>query len=176
MIKVAQRTLVCIPPTPLVGIVLPPDDFPVWCKLEFLNTSGSTKDRIARFILGKAYRKGILRTDSVVVEASSGSTSIAMSMVCAQLGLRFLAPSLQNNQKIQGFSNSLTNLTFDIEDDQLVIKDLVPAMSMAPITYRLMVEKGKSQLTIRKTVIHQRNFTFTSSTLPLNRNWKYPTS
>ncbi|MEZ6139544.1 MAG: cysteine synthase family protein [Zavarzinella sp.] len=102
MIKVAQRTLVCIPPTPLVGIVLPPDDFPVWCKLEFLNTSGSTKDRIARFILGKAYRKGILRTDSVVVEASSGSTSIAMAMACAQLGLRFLAvmPEGVSNERV----------------------------------------------------------------------------
>ncbi len=32
----------------------------VWCKLEFLNPSGSTKDRIARYMLEKAWRQGTL--------------------------------------------------------------------------------------------------------------------
>lgn len=63
----------------------------VFCKLEFLNPSGSTKDRIAAHILGKAWKAGRLRRGDLVVEASSGSTSIAMAMVCAQLGLRFIA-------------------------------------------------------------------------------------
>jgi cysteine synthase A len=60
-------------------------------KLEFLNPSGSTKDRIARFILEKACREGRLNNDTTVIEASSGSTSIAMALVCAQLGVRFVA-------------------------------------------------------------------------------------
>jgi cysteine synthase A len=64
---------------------------PVWCKLEFLNPSGSTKDRIARFILEKAWRTGRLKCNDRVVEASSGSTSIALALACAQMGLRFLA-------------------------------------------------------------------------------------
>ena len=63
----------------------------IWCKLEFLNPSGSTKDRIAKFILEKAWRKGLLGPGERVVEASSGSTSIAMAQVCARLGLRFTA-------------------------------------------------------------------------------------
>jgi cysteine synthase A len=63
----------------------------VWCKLEFLNPSGSTKDRIARFILEKAWRTGRLKCSDRVVEASSGSTSIALALACAQMGLRFLA-------------------------------------------------------------------------------------
>lgn len=63
----------------------------IWCKLEFLNPSGSTKDRIAAHILGKAWRQGRVHAGDLVVEASSGSTSIAMAMVSAQLGLRFLA-------------------------------------------------------------------------------------
>ena len=33
---------------------------PIWCKLEFLNPSGSTKDRIARYMLEKAWRQGEL--------------------------------------------------------------------------------------------------------------------
>ena len=80
-----------IAPTPTIPLQLAPDDPVIWCKLEFLNPSGSTKDRIARFILEKAWREGRLTRDHLVVEASSGSTSIAMALACAQLGVRFLA-------------------------------------------------------------------------------------
>lgn len=75
----------------MVSVCLRAGDVPIWCKLEFLNPSGSTKDRIARYILGKAWRRGEIARGSRVVEASSGSTSIAMAMVSAQLGLRFTA-------------------------------------------------------------------------------------
>lgn len=78
-------------PTPLVPVRLDPAAPRVWCKLEFLNPSGSTKDRIARFILEKAWREGRLAPGDSVAEASSGSTSIAMALACAQLGLRFIA-------------------------------------------------------------------------------------
>jgi len=63
----------------------------VHCKLEFLNPSGSTKDRIARFILEKGWRERRIGPNTTVVEASSGSTSIALALACAQLGLRFVA-------------------------------------------------------------------------------------
>ena len=56
-----------------------------------MNPSGSTKDRIAAFILGKALRRGEIAPGGTVVEASSGSTSIAMALASAQLGLRFVA-------------------------------------------------------------------------------------
>jgi len=89
-------------PTPLVPVSLAPDDPAVWCKLEFLNPSGSTKDRIARHILGKAWREGRLQPNATVVEASSGSTSIAMALACAQLGLRFVAamPEGVSNERV----------------------------------------------------------------------------
>jgi cysteine synthase len=77
--------------TPLVPVQLDADAPVIWCKLEFLNPSGSTKDRIARYILEKALREGRLRQGMTVIEASSGSTSIAMALACAQLGLRFVA-------------------------------------------------------------------------------------
>ena len=79
-----------IPATPLVPVSL--DGGPViWCKLEFMNPSGSTKDRIARHILEKGWRSGKLEAGSTVVEASSGSTSIAFALACSQMGLRFVA-------------------------------------------------------------------------------------
>lgn len=77
--------------TPLVPVRLAPEGPCIWCKLEFLNPSGSTKDRIAGYILGKAWRQGVITPKSLVIEASSGSTSIAMALACAQLGVRFLA-------------------------------------------------------------------------------------
>jgi len=79
-----------IAPTPLVRIELDAGE-PVWCKLEFFNPSGSTKDRVARYILEHALNSGELRPGDLVIEASSGSTSIAMALACAQMGLRFRA-------------------------------------------------------------------------------------
>lgn len=89
-------------PTPLVPIQLDPGGPSVWCKLEFLNPSGSTKDRIARFILDKASAEGRIRPGQTVIEASSGSTSIAFALACAQRGLRFLAvmPEGVSNERV----------------------------------------------------------------------------
>ena len=78
-------------PTPLVPVRVDEAGPTIWCKLEFLNPSGSTKDRIASYILSKALRSGVVTSGGTVVEASSGSTSIAMALACAQLGLHFVA-------------------------------------------------------------------------------------
>ncbi len=85
------RFLQCIGPTPLVPVKLDADGPTIWCKLEFLNPSGSTKDRIARYMLEKAWRLGELPPGGQVVEASSGSTSIALALASAQMGLKFTA-------------------------------------------------------------------------------------
>ena len=86
-----HRYLHRVAPTPLVPVQLDPARPPVWCKLEFLNPSGSTKDRVARFILEKAWREGRLGPGQQVAEASSGSTSIALALACAQFGVPFVA-------------------------------------------------------------------------------------
>lgn len=85
------RFLQQVGPTPLVSVALAPDAPAIWCKLEFLNPSGSTKDRIARYMLEKAWRQGELGPGAEVIEASSGSTSIALALASAQMGLRFTA-------------------------------------------------------------------------------------
>src|ERR1051325_4997848 len=97
-----HRYLNRIAPPPIVPVQLDRTLPPVWCKLEFLNPSGSTKDRIARFILEKAWRQGRVRCGDLVVEASSGSTSIALALACAQMGLKFLAvmPEGVSNERV----------------------------------------------------------------------------
>ena len=79
-----NRYLDRVTPTPLVPVRLEAAGRLIWCKLEFLNPSGSTKDRIANFILSKAIRQREIAPAGTVVEASSGSTSIAMALAAAQ--------------------------------------------------------------------------------------------
>ncbi|UJR79440.1 PLP-dependent cysteine synthase family protein [Sandaracinus amylolyticus] len=82
--------------TPCVPVDDPETGCTIWLKLEYLLPSGSTKDRVASFILSHGVETGAIREDSIVVEASSGSTSIAFAMACAALGVRFCAVMPEN--------------------------------------------------------------------------------
>jgi len=62
----------------------------IWVKLEYLNPSGSIKARIAKYMIERAEREGLLRPGDTIVEASSGNTGNAMSMVAAVKGYRML--------------------------------------------------------------------------------------
>jgi cysteine synthase A len=62
----------------------------VWVKLEYLNPSGSIKARMARYIIERAEREGLLHPGDTIVEASSGNTGNAMSMVAAVKGYKML--------------------------------------------------------------------------------------
>ena len=62
----------------------------IWCKLEFLNPSGSIKARIAKYMVEQAEREGLLKPGDTIVEASSGNTGNALSMVAAVKGYRML--------------------------------------------------------------------------------------
>lgn len=68
----------------------------IWLKLEYLLPSGSTKDRVAAFILGHGIETGAITEDTIVCEASSGSTSISLAMSCAVVGVRFRAVMPEN--------------------------------------------------------------------------------
>jgi cysteine synthase A len=72
--------------TPLVPLRFEPEGVTIHAKCEFLNPSGSIKDRLAKTILMDARDRGLLRPDSIIVECSSGNTGIALAMVGAALG------------------------------------------------------------------------------------------
>ena len=62
----------------------------IWTKLEYLNPSGSIKARMARYIIERAESEGLLQPGDTIVEASSGNTGNAMSMVAAVKGYKML--------------------------------------------------------------------------------------
>jgi len=74
----------------------------VYCKCEFLNPSGSIKDRIAKYMIEKAERVGLLSPGDTIVEATSGNTGNSLSMVAAVKGYRMLVvmPEGMSNERL----------------------------------------------------------------------------
>jgi cysteine synthase A len=71
--------------TPLVEV-----EDNIFVKLEYLNPSGSIKARIAKYMVERAEEQGLLEAGMTIVEASSGNTGNALSMVAAQKGYAML--------------------------------------------------------------------------------------
>lgn len=84
----ATTVLSLIGNTPLVPLRFAPEGVTILAKCEFLNPSGSIKDRLAKTVLVDAWQRGLVGPDSVVLECTSGNTGIALSMVGAALGCR----------------------------------------------------------------------------------------
>ncbi len=57
-------------------------------KLEYMNPTGSHKDRIALYMIREAMEKGLVRKGGLVVEASSGNTGVSVAFVAGRLGLK----------------------------------------------------------------------------------------
>ena len=60
----------------------------LYAKLEGQNPSGSVKDRIAKYMIEDAERRGVLTKDRIVLEPTSGNTGISLAMICRIKGYR----------------------------------------------------------------------------------------
>jgi cysteine synthase len=74
--------------TPTVPLHFATEGVTLWAKCEFLNPSGSIKDRLAKHVLTDAQHNGLLSSDSIILECSSGNTGIALAMVGSAMGYR----------------------------------------------------------------------------------------
>ena len=83
--KVSNSILDAVHDTPLLEL-----EEGIFAKCEFLNPSGSIKARIATYIIERAEKEGLLKPGDTIVEATSGNTGNAFSMVAAVKGYRMI--------------------------------------------------------------------------------------
>jgi cysteine synthase A len=78
--------------TPLVRLrpCAPENDAELWLKLDYLNPTGSMKDRMALAMIEGAERDGLISPGDTIVEYTGGSTGPALALVCRAKGYRAL--------------------------------------------------------------------------------------
>ena len=111
MSKIAKKLTDLIGNTPMISL----DKIGyknVYVKLEKYNPAGSIKDRIALSMVEGAERKGILNKESVLVEATSGNTGIALAMVGKLKGYKVIiimpeTMSMERRQLVKAFGAEL---------------------------------------------------------------------
>lgn len=75
----------------------------IFAKGEFLNLSGSVKDRAAKAMIEDGLRTGKLTKDKIIIEATSGNTGISYAMIGASLGIRvtlFMPENVTTERKV----------------------------------------------------------------------------
>jgi cysteine synthase A len=82
--------------TPVVKLQrIAPKHVTIYVKIEAFNPLGSVKDRLALAIVDDAERKGLLKPGQTIVEATSGNPGIALAMVSAAKGYKFVATMVE---------------------------------------------------------------------------------
>ncbi|MCC8538578.1 cysteine synthase A [Xanthomonas axonopodis pv. poinsettiicola] len=82
--------------TPVVRLNrLAPEHVSLYVKVESFNPGGSVKDRLALAIILDAEQRGLLKPGDTIVEATSGNTGVALAMVAAARGYKFVATMVE---------------------------------------------------------------------------------
>ena len=81
-------------------------------KLEYFNPAGSVKDRVAKFMIDDAEKRGILKEGSVIIEPTSGNTGIGLSAIAASKGYRVIivmpeTMSVESRKLMKGYGAEL---------------------------------------------------------------------
>jgi cysteine synthase len=73
----------------------------IYAKLEFYNPAHSVKDRIGLSMIDDAEKKGLLNEGTIILEATSGNTGIALAMVSAARGYKcvLVMPDTMSNER-----------------------------------------------------------------------------
>ncbi len=102
--------------TPLVRLRRLEAHFQLSCrllaKLEGCQLGGSSKTRAVKFMLDDAVKRKLLLPSSTIIEASSGNTGIALSLLAARRGIRAIivmpaSMSLERQQLIRAYGAEL---------------------------------------------------------------------
>lgn len=118
-------------PTVTLSRLSPPGAGEVRLKLEHFSPTGSTFDRAAKELLGRAEAGGQLRAGGAVVEATFGNTGAALAMLCAARGYRLLiaipgSATIEARQLLEAYGAevSLTPASAGIEGSRETARQL----------------------------------------------------
>ena len=94
----------------------------IFMKVEYLQPSGSLKDRMALAIVQAAEADGSLKEGGVIVEATAGNTGLALAMVAAVKGYKsiFVMPdkfSVEKINMIKAFGSEVVTVPTNVPDD-----------------------------------------------------------
>jgi cysteine synthase len=89
--------------TPMVELHYTYQQLPrrIFIKCEHYNLTGSIKDRMALYILQRAYELGTIKPGDTIVEATSGNTGIALSAIGRALGhdVKIIMPNWVSSER-----------------------------------------------------------------------------
>ena len=90
--KIAANITQLIGNTPLVKLnkVSEETESTIIGKCEFMNPTSSVKDRIGFNMIDDAMKKGLINSDTTIIEPTSGNTGIALASICASLGIKLI--------------------------------------------------------------------------------------
>lgn len=102
--RIKNTLLDAVGNTPLVKLhkIVTPQDANLLVKCEFMNPTGSIKDRMALYIIEKAEKSGLLQPGGTIIENTSGNTGLALAMISAIKGYRCIVtlPDKMSIEKI----------------------------------------------------------------------------
>lgn len=90
--------------TPMVHLKTldPKPGVEIYAKLEYMNPTGSIKDRIVAYMVEKGIEVGKIKSNTTLVEGSSGNTGASVAMVASSMGLKSIifVPDKCSDEKI----------------------------------------------------------------------------
>ncbi len=130
--KVQASILESIGSTPLVQLhhVVPKNAAEVYVKLEYMNPTGSYKDRMALSIIQEAEQRGDLRPGMRVVEYTAGGTGTSLALICSIKGYPFIVVSSDAfaKEKLQTMRLFGAQLELVPSEGGIITPDLIPRM------------------------------------------------
>lgn len=104
--------------TPLIQLtqVIKEPKLRIFAKLESFNPAGSMKDRAARNIIENSIQRGLINSNTVIIESSSGNMGIGLALVCRCYRLRFICvvdpkTTVQNIRLLESYGAEIDVVT-----------------------------------------------------------------
>lgn len=141
-----NNVLEAIGNTPLIKLskIVPEDSAEILVKYEGINVGGSIKTRTAYSMISEAEKKGIINSDTIIVEPTSGNQGIGLSLIGAVRGykVRIIMPdsvSEERRKLVRAYGAELVLIHDDGDIGKCIEECLATALRMAEEDSRVWV-------------------------------------